>query len=90
MNQQQQNHRLSVVVDLLFTVLPVVCGKSVFVFLLLCIILCPFQFCNHLEEVEKADCFAFNVLHMYCYYKCFVALLHGAVDWSAVYDFGNS
>ena len=32
----------SVVVDLLFNVLPIVCGSSVFVFVLLCITLCPF------------------------------------------------
>ena len=27
-----------------------------FVFVLLCIALCPFYFCNHLEEEEKAGC----------------------------------
>ena len=32
----------SVVVDLLFGVLPVGCGGSVFVFVLLCIPMCPF------------------------------------------------
>ena len=36
--------------DLLFGVLPIVCGRSVFVFVLLYITLCPFYFCNHLEE----------------------------------------
>ena len=30
-----------------------------FVFDLLCITSCPFQFCNHLEEAEKAGCCAF-------------------------------
>ena len=40
-----------------------------FVFVLLYIILCPFSFCNHLEEEEKAGCFAIVVLQMYCYYK---------------------
>ena len=30
-----------------------------FVFVLLCIILCPFKFCNHLEEEERAGCFSF-------------------------------
>ena len=53
----------SVVVDLLLNVLPIVCGGSVFVFVLLCIILCPFKFCNYLEEEEKADRFAIIVLH---------------------------
>ena len=35
--------------------------------------------CNHLEEEEKAGCFAIIVLQMYCYYKCSMALPHGAV-----------
>ena len=61
-----------------------------FVFVLLCITLCPFQFCNHLEEEEEAGCFAFIVLQMYCYYKCSVALPHGAMGWSAVCDCGIS
>ena len=30
------------VVDLLVNVLPIVCGSSVFVFVLVCIALCPF------------------------------------------------
>ena len=47
-----------------------------FVFVLLCITLCPFWFCNHLEEEEKAGCFVI-VLQMYCYYKCSVAIPHG-------------
>ena len=48
--------------------------------------LCPLLFCNHLEEEEKAGCFAIIVLQMSCYYTCFVALPHGAVAWSAVCD----
>ena len=35
-------------------------------------------------------CFAIIVLQMYCYYKCSVALPHGAVDWPAVCDCGMS
>ena len=35
------------------------------VFVLLCIALCPFYFCNHLEEEEKASCFAGVVLQMF-------------------------
>ena len=44
------------------------------------------------KEEEKAGCFAIIVLQMHCYmyYKCYVALLHGAVGWSAVYDCGIS
>ena len=70
--------------------LPIVCGSSVFVFVLLCITLCPFSFCNHLEEEEKAGYLAIIVLQMYCYYICPVALPHGAVGWSAVCDCGIS
>ena len=33
---------------------------------------------------KKAGCFAFIVLQMHCYYKCFVALPHGDMGWSAV------
>ena len=56
------------------------------IIVLLCNTLCPFYFCNHLEEEEKAGCFAIIVLRMYCYYKCSVALPHGAVGWGAVCD----
>ena len=44
----------------------------------------PILVLHHLEEEEKAGCFAIIVLHMYCDYKCSVALPHGAVGWSAV------
>ena len=57
-----------------------------FVFVLLCITF----FYYHLEEEEKAGCFAFIVLQMYCYYKCSMALPHGAVGWSVVCDCGIS
>ena len=45
-------------VDLLFYVLPIVCGGSVSV----CITLCPFSFCNHIDDKEKASYF---VLFLY-------------------------
>ena len=45
-----------------------------------------FYFLSHLEEEEKAGCFAIIVLHMYSYYTCSVAFPHGAVGWSAVSD----
>ena len=48
-----------------------------FVFVLLWISLCPFYFCNLLEEEERAGCFAFTVLHMSFYCKCSVTLPHG-------------
>ena len=38
----------------------------------------------------KAGCFAIIVIQMYCYYKCSVALPHGAMGWSAVCDCGIS
>ena len=43
------------------------------------ITLCPFLFCNHLEEEEKAEYLAIIALQMYCYYKCYVAFL--TVHW---------
>ena len=63
---------------------------NLFVFVLLCINLCPFLFCNHLEEEEKAVCFAIIVLQMFCYCKSSVVLPHGIVGWSALCDFGIS
>ena len=66
--------------------LPLFEGGSVFVFVLLCITFSPFKFCNHLEEEERACCFALVVLRMSCYCKFSVTLLHGAVGWSAVCD----
>ena len=45
---------------------------------------------HHLEEEEKAGYIDIIVLQMYCYYKCYVALPHGAIGWSAVCDCGIS
>ena len=59
-------------------------------FVLLCITLCPFKLCNHLEEDDRAGCFALIVLRMSCYCKCSASLPHDAVGWSAVYDCGIS
>ena len=47
------------------------------VFVWLCITLCPFLFCNHLEEEFRAGCFGFIVSQITCYCKCSVALPHG-------------
>ena len=80
----------SVVVDLLFYLPPIVCGGSMLVFVFVCITLCPFYFCNHLEEEERAGCFGFIVFWMSCYCKCPIALPHGAVGWSAVCNCGIS
>ena len=35
-------------------------------------------------------CLAIIILQIYCYYKCSVALRHGAVGWSEVCDCGIS
>ena len=61
-----------------------------FVFVLVCITLCPFLFCNHLEEEEIAGCFAFTVLWISCYCEDYVALPHSAAGWSAMFDCGIS
>ena len=58
-----------------FMYLPLFVG----VFVLVCITLCPFYFCNHLDEEERAGCFALNVFGMSCYCYCSVALPHCAL-----------
>ena len=63
---------------------------SVLVFILVCMTLCSFLFCNYLEQEERAGCFAFIVFRMSCYCKCPVALPRGVVGWSAVCDFDIS
>ena len=50
---------------------------SLFCYALL-ITLCSFQICNHLEEEEKAGCFAIIDLQMYCYYVLWLFL---TVPW---------
>ena len=57
---------------------------------LLCITLCPFKFCNYLEEEERSGCFAFIVSPMSCYCKCSRNLPHGVVIWSALCNCGIS
>ena len=57
-----------------------------FVFVLGCLTLCSFYFCIHLEEEERAGCFAFIVLRISCYCKCSVAFPHYVVGWSGAYD----
>ena len=47
-------------------------------------------FCNHLHAEKRASCFAFIVFRVSCYCKCFVAVPHDAVGWSAVCDCGMS
>ena len=53
-------------------------------FVLYCITLCSFSFCHHLEVEEKAGVALLFLSDRCCYYKCSVALPHGAVGWSAV------
>ena len=59
--------------------------SSVFVFVLVCITVCPFPCSNHLEEKD----FVFIVSSMSCHFICSVALPHGAMGWSAVCDSGD-
>ena len=40
------------------------------VFVSVFIALCPFWFCNHIDEEEKAGCFAIIVFRMSCCCKC--------------------
>ena len=53
---------------MLFDVLPIGCGDSAFVFVLLCIALCLLLFCNHLKEEE----FAFLLLPYGCLVTVYV------------------
>ena len=69
---------------------PIGYGGSVFVFVLLCITLCPFYLCNHFEAEGRDGCFALNILQMSCYCKCSVTLSHGTMGWSALCDRGIS
>ena len=80
--------RGSVVVELLFYVPPIVCGSSVFVFVLVCISLCPFWFCNYLDEDKRAGCFAVIIIWTSCCHILSVGLPRGAMGWSVVYDCG--
>ena len=50
--------------------------------ILLCVALCPFWFCSHLDGKERAGCFALFVFLVSC--GCFVALPHDAMGLSAV------
>ena len=45
----------SAVVDPLFDVRPIGFGGCVLDFVLLCITLCPYLFCNHLEDEERGE-----------------------------------
>ena len=61
---------------------------KVSVLYLVCVTLCPYLFCNHLDGEERAGCFAlfvFLVSHEWC-----VALPHDAAGLSAVCDCGIS
>ena len=53
-----------------------------------CVLLCPFQFCNHLDGEERVGCFALFVFLVSR--DCRVALPHDAMGFSAVCDCGIS
>ena len=66
-----QDGRLSqtesyIVVGSLFNVPLNIFGGSVLVFVLLCIYLCYFYFCQHLDEEENDSCFALIVFLVSC------------------------
>ena len=75
----------TVAVDLLLNVLSIICGSSVFVFVLLCIICVQSSFAIIIKRKRKLVALLL-FLQMYFYYKCSFALLHHAVGWSAVCD----
>ena len=63
------------------------CVRFIF---LLSIAFCPFKFCNHLDEEERASCFIYLILLVSCDRYCSVALPHCAVGWSVVGNYGIS
>ena len=71
--------------DLLFYVPLTVCRGSVLLF-----VLYAWWYCKHLDEEERAGCFALLSFWMSRYCKGPVALPHGAVGWSADCDCGIS
>ena len=78
------------VVDLLFGVLPIGCGDSVYVFVLLYILF----YCLFFLVLESSRrgrerwVLCFNCLtQMSCYCKCSVTIPHGAVGWSVIVVF---
>ena len=52
------------------------------IYVLLCVTLCAFKFCNHLDGEERADCFAYFVFLVSR--DCCVALHRGAMGLSKI------
>ena len=79
----------SVVVDLLFNVLPIVYGSSFFVFVYYAL-LCVYSSFAIILKRGKAGCFPIIVLQMSCYCQFSVALPNSVMGWLAVCDCGIS
>ena len=77
-------------VVLLLLICCLVCFPLVVGVLCLSLFCCAFLCILHLEEEEKAGCFAFIVLRMSGYCKCSLTLPHGAVCWYVVCNCGIS
>ena len=65
---------------------PPLCKNDFYV--LLCVTLSQFQFCDHLDGEERAGCYALFVFLVSSYY--YVALPHDTTGLSAVCDCGIS
>ena len=59
-----------------------------FIFVSLCILCVHSSFAIILKRKRKLVALAIIVLQMYSYYKCSLALPHGAMGWSAVCNCG--
>ena len=59
-------------------------------FVLLCIIVFPFKFCNHPDEKDRVGCFNLIVSLISCDRLFSVALPHGDVCWSVECNCGTS
>ena len=90
LNEDVTLQRTRLVVNSLLIVAPTVSGVLCLVLVLLCRPQCPFKFCYHIDEEERAGCFIEIVFLMSCDCKCFVTLHHSAVVWSSVCDCGKA
>ena len=77
--------------DLMFKVLPIVCGRVLCLYLFRYALLCVhYSFSIILKRKIMSVALLLLSYRSYCYYKCSVALPHGALGWSTVCDCGIS
>ena len=80
------DHSEALVLLLLIYLLPLCMGVLCFGPCFVIQYFVSFLFCSHLDREERDDCFTVFVFMMFCGSQSSVALLHGAIGWSAVCD----